>query len=192
MAGKRSGLFYEIIRLTKETRAPFVFLENVPAIRTRGLREVIRAFTEIGYDCRWTCLSASSVGAPHKRERWFLLAHASGKGLEGHRGSIGEQKEVTISSLNVETGKTPSTNPHSLSEGLRQPGEWNENLESLWTLESDNWDDNAQFFLRVDNGLRNRAHQIKCLGNSVVPLQVRTAFKILMGLDSKTNEGEDE
>ena len=40
LGGERSGLFYEIIRLTKETRTPFVFLENVPAIRTRGLREV--------------------------------------------------------------------------------------------------------------------------------------------------------
>lgn len=81
LGGERSGLFFEIIRLTKETKPSFIFLENVPAIRTRGLREVIKAFTEIGYDCRWTCLSASSVGAPHKRERWFLLAHANGKSL---------------------------------------------------------------------------------------------------------------
>lgn len=53
--GERSGLFFEIIRLTKEINPSFVFLENVPAIRTRGLREVIRAFAEIG----WTELSAS-------------------------------------------------------------------------------------------------------------------------------------
>jgi DNA (cytosine-5)-methyltransferase 1 len=35
LAGERSGLFYEIVRLTKEIRPTFVFLENVPAIRTR-------------------------------------------------------------------------------------------------------------------------------------------------------------
>ena len=74
LAGERSGLFFEIVRLTKEITPTLVFLENVPAIRTRGLRQVVGAFTEMGYDCRWTCLSAASVGAPHKRERWFLLA----------------------------------------------------------------------------------------------------------------------
>jgi len=77
LAGKRSGLFYEIVRLTKEIRPSFVFLENVPAIRTRGLEQVIKAFTEIGYDCRWTCITAASLGAPHKRGRWILLAHAN-------------------------------------------------------------------------------------------------------------------
>ena len=81
--GKRSRLFYEIIRLVKETNAPWVFLENVPAIRTRGLKEVIRAFTDLGYDCRWTCVSAAEVGACHLRKRWFLLAHARGQRMEG-------------------------------------------------------------------------------------------------------------
>src|SRR3990167_2169311 len=73
--GNRSGLFYEIIRLIKELRPTFVFLENVPGIRTRGLGVVLQELTKAGYDCRWTMLSASSVGANHKRERWFLLAY---------------------------------------------------------------------------------------------------------------------
>lgn len=85
LAGERSGLFYEIIRLLKETNAPWVFLENVPAIRTRGLKEVITALTDLGYDCRWTRVSAAEVGACHRRERWFLLAHASGERLERQR-----------------------------------------------------------------------------------------------------------
>jgi DNA (cytosine-5)-methyltransferase 1 len=75
LAGERSGLFYEIIRLAKEINPAFVFLENVPAIRTRGLLQVISAFREMGHDVRWTCQSASSTGAPHKRERWFLLSY---------------------------------------------------------------------------------------------------------------------
>jgi DNA (cytosine-5)-methyltransferase 1 len=83
LAGKRSGLFFEICRLVKELQPSFVFLENVPAIRTRGLREVIGSFTQMGYDCRWTCLTAASVGAPHKRERWFLLAHSDSSGKRG-------------------------------------------------------------------------------------------------------------
>lgn len=77
LAGERSGLFWEIIRLCGELRPDFVFLENVPAITYRGGREVVGAFTSLGYDCRWCVISAASIGAPHIRKRWFLLAHAN-------------------------------------------------------------------------------------------------------------------
>jgi DNA (cytosine-5)-methyltransferase 1 len=73
LAGERSGLFFEICRLIDETRPALIFLENVPAIRTRGLHTVVEELSSRGFQCRWTCLSAEEVGAPHKRERWFLL-----------------------------------------------------------------------------------------------------------------------
>ncbi len=82
LAGERSGLFFEIARLVGEIRPPFVFLENVPAIRSRGADVVVGRLAELGYDCRWGVLSAFDVGAPHKRERWWLLAHGHGHGLE--------------------------------------------------------------------------------------------------------------
>ena len=122
LAGERSGLFFEIIRLVKELSPRFVFLENVPAIRTRGLSEVVNALTEIGYDCRWTCLSAGDVGAPHKRERWFLLAHAKSEGLESNRnsGGIGEgisSKGFPMSSIDGGISNVAHTN------SLRSPSQ---------------------------------------------------------------------
>ena len=80
--GERSGLFFEIIRLAEEIKPKFIFLENVPAITSRGGLQVVKEIAEMGYDCRWCCISASSVGALHKRERWFLLAY-----LNSQRGS---------------------------------------------------------------------------------------------------------
>lgn len=82
LAGKRSGLFFEIIRLVETIRPAFVFLENVSAIRTRGGEEVIKEFSRLRYDCRWGMLSAYDVGAPHKRERWWLLAYANKERLQ--------------------------------------------------------------------------------------------------------------
>lgn len=73
--GNRSGLFFEVVRLTSELRPRFVFLENVAAIRNNGLDTVVKEFTQIRYDLRWCTLSAAAVGANHKRERWFLLAY---------------------------------------------------------------------------------------------------------------------
>jgi len=79
LAGKRSGLFYEIARLIGEIRPRFVFLENVPAIRLRGGNVVVGELARLGYDCRWAPLSAADVGANHERERWWLLAHDNGQ-----------------------------------------------------------------------------------------------------------------
>jgi DNA (cytosine-5)-methyltransferase 1 len=79
LAGERSGLFFEIMRLAEEVKPKFISLENVPAIRTRGLGTVVEALAALRYDCRWGMLSARDVGANHKRERWFLLAYLSGK-----------------------------------------------------------------------------------------------------------------
>lgn len=76
LEGERSRLFFEIVRITGELRPRFVFLENVPAITTRGGTRVISEFAGLGYDCRWTIVSAAEVGAPHLRRRWFMLAHS--------------------------------------------------------------------------------------------------------------------
>lgn len=82
--GKRSGLFSEICRLAKETGAAWVFIENVPNIRTKGLGRVIKTLADLGYDCRWGVISASGVGSPIKAGlRWFLLAKATSTRLEG-------------------------------------------------------------------------------------------------------------
>lgn len=176
LAGKRSGLFYEVIRLTKEIRPSFVFLENVPAIKSRGLEQVIKTFTEIGYDCRWTCLSAASVGANHKRERWFLLAHANGV----RKLSKQDAKRISFdrsgnSSENV-SDSAGSRLSGTARFGLKkkQPGIKHNFSRYWWSTEPE--------VGRVANGVAFRVDRIKALGNGVVPLQVRTAFEVLMGI----------
>jgi len=74
LEGKRSGLFFEALRIIDECEPRFLFFENVPAIRTRGLATVGTELAGRGYDLRWTTLSAAAVGAPHLRKRWFCLA----------------------------------------------------------------------------------------------------------------------
>jgi DNA (cytosine-5)-methyltransferase 1 len=91
LEGERSGLFFEIVRLSKEIKPKFIFLENVPAITSRGGLQVVREVAEMGYDCRWCVISAASIGALHKRERWFLLAYAKSEDRE--RLPIGKEKK---------------------------------------------------------------------------------------------------
>lgn len=181
LAGERSGLFFEIIRLTEEIRPAFVFLENVPAIRTRGLEQVVQAFTQMGYDCRWMCLSASSLGAPHKRERWFLLAHSNSSNLWPQSGrsprTQGQEKiEPRINGKNEPIA-------HPLCKGLeRQRQEPSRTNKKFSDISGHSWGQAPSAICGMDDGVTFRVDRIKCLGNGVVPIQVKKAFEKLMGL----------
>jgi DNA (cytosine-5)-methyltransferase 1 len=99
LEGERSGLFFEIVRLAQEIRPKFLFLENSPAIRTRGLDRVGKELARLGYDCRWGIVSAEEMGAPHERARWFLLAYSLGQQLwdKQRRGNWPEREGSAIS-----------------------------------------------------------------------------------------------
>ena len=75
LAGDRSGLFFEMLRIVKQVQPRFVFAENSPNLRTRGLITVIKELKRLGYDARWCVLGAWHVGAPHKRNRMWVLGH---------------------------------------------------------------------------------------------------------------------
>ena len=72
--GDRSGLFFQLARIVGELRPRFVVLENVAAITTRGLGDVLGTLDTLGYDAWWDCVPAAAVGAPHRRDRWFCVA----------------------------------------------------------------------------------------------------------------------
>lgn len=201
LEGERSGLFFEIMRLAKEIQPTFIFLENVPAITTRGGIQVVESITEMGYDCRWCIISAASIGALHRRERWFLLAHANNNGSSSceNRGSSREcsiqGKESDESKENnretQRTSRISSNVAHSSSERLERfrEGEISpESTQSLLTSSSSNyttireWQEAVSSICRTSDGIPNRMDRIKCLGNSVVPKQAKEAFEILMGL----------
>ena len=72
--GARSGLWWEMLRVIREARPRYVFLENVPAITGRGLDRVLGSLADLGLDAEWLVLSAADAGAPHLRKRWWCLA----------------------------------------------------------------------------------------------------------------------
>lgn len=191
LAGERSGLFFEIVRLTKEIAPTFVFLENVPAIRTRGLRQVIGAFTEIGYDCRWTCLSASSLGAPHRRERWFLLAHPNSEcGRNKWKVKMSNDGQMDKRQSIINDNGIEKSMAHSSSERLEgYNGPASAHAEPSKHLRKEWWKTEPNVG-RVVNGTPFRVDRIKAIGNGVVPLQVKTAFEKLMGKQPQPQKDE--
>lgn len=77
LEGSRSGLWYEYARILAELRPSFAIIENVGALVGRGLDQVLGSLAEIGYDAEWQDIRASDVGAPHRRERIWIVAYPS-------------------------------------------------------------------------------------------------------------------
>lgn len=79
ITGEKSGLWTEYARLIDELRPRFVIVENSTFLRSRGIDRVLGDLAEVGYDAEWHCIPASYVGAPHKRDRIWIVSypHAS-------------------------------------------------------------------------------------------------------------------
>lgn len=75
LAGSRSGLWFEMERVIGETNPVGVLIENVAILRKRGLNHVLAGLARLGYNAEWQTISASSVGAPHRRQRLFVIAY---------------------------------------------------------------------------------------------------------------------
>lgn len=82
LAGTRSGLWAEYRRLIVEIRPKLVFIENVPALRSRGLEEILWFFAAQRYDAEWHCIPAAAYGAPHERDRLWIVAYPNCQSLE--------------------------------------------------------------------------------------------------------------
>lgn len=75
--GKRSGLWFEYWRAIRILRPKVAIIENVSAITFRGLNAVLSSLAEIGYDAEWQDIRAEDMGAPHRRERIWIVSYPS-------------------------------------------------------------------------------------------------------------------
>src|SRR5260221_2745133 len=80
LAGERSGLWSEYARIIGEVRPRYVIVENVAALLGRGLDRVLGDLAALGFDAEWHCIPASAVGAPHRRDRVWIVAHSDANG----------------------------------------------------------------------------------------------------------------
>lgn len=77
--GERSGLWRDYARLIRDLRPKYAIMENSAALLSRGFGDFLGDLAEIGYDAEWHCISAADLGAPHSRERVWVVAYPEGE-----------------------------------------------------------------------------------------------------------------
>ena len=180
LTGERSGLWFEYLRLIEEIRPQFVFAENSPLLRTRGLGTVIQGLTSLGYDVRWGVLGAWHIGANHKRNRMWVLAHTNSSQRKGDRRSFRVQAELHHRDHTGNASDPSSIGLHpeedikvleGAGSGELLPSKPRDNGRSWWETE-------PQVGRMVD-GVANRVDRLKAIGNGQVPGVAAAAWNIL-------------
>ena len=179
--GTRSGLWSEIVRLTGELRPRYVIVENVanllsgPTERRGGwFGRILGDLAECGYDAEWENIPASAVGAPHRRERVWILAYPKEvrHTQRGEAGNVFEENGRQNGQMRSEfscSGKQ-SQNMADANEIRLQGPEFQRRKVSVLPRVGNNgrWLPEPSVG-RVANGVPNRAHRVAALGNAVVP-----------------------
>jgi DNA (cytosine-5)-methyltransferase 1 len=171
LAGDRSGLYRHVIRAIRLVRPRYAVLENVAALLNRGLDEIVRDLAEIGYDAEWHCIPACAVGAPHRRDRIWIVAIPFSDGQQGGsprreaEGANGAQARRPAGGVLVAPSIT-----NAICREFAQRGQ----IGRMGRQESISWDGpweitSEPFVRRGDHGISHRAHRLRCLGNAVVP-----------------------
>ena len=95
ITGERSGLWSEYARIIGDVQPRYVIVENSAALLARGLGRVLGDLAQIGYDTEWHCIPAAAIGAPHIRDRTWIIAYPDNRRFTGR----GESWKALLSTL---------------------------------------------------------------------------------------------
>lgn len=93
LSDPRSGLWTEFARIVGEVRPRLVIIENSPKLRARGLQAVLSDLNALGFDADWDCITAAHVGAPHRRDRIWVVAHRPGDAFSSYADCLRSHSE---------------------------------------------------------------------------------------------------
>ncbi len=134
-------------------RPSYAILENVAAHLSLGFGQVLGDLAEIGYDAEWEVVPAAAVGAPHRRNRVFIIAYPNVQPDLPPRHAVGRGESAPIKAWG--------------------PKVWNKHSgRCRWPTEPR--------ISRVDNGVPNGVDRIRGLGNAVVPQVAEMIGKLVM------------
>lgn len=158
LEGKRSTLWSEFFRIVCDLQPRWVLAENVPGLLSSDngefIRVILRDLASISFDAEWNVLPAAVFGAPHIRERVFIIAYP--------KNDDGECRRPLIPTSAITRDLAININPFSKTD-------WN----GTWIDRKDESSYIRNFpepiFYRMDDGVPNRVERLRATGNAVVP-----------------------
>lgn len=186
----RSGLWFEFKRLIREIKPKYVIIENVANLRSNGLGIVLKDLGEIGYDSEWHIISARSIGAPHLRERIWIIAYPN----------CTEPRRLPSPAEKERDGTTHLTNPDNIRFGSpfapeKEKFEWWTKATASFRIMFREIGTIKPTVCRGDDGVsskldeRRRKSRIKQLGNSIVPQIPEMIGRAIMKYEGLNEEG---
>ena len=154
ITGERSGMWAHMARIIGEVDPEWVLVENSPLLTSRGLDTVLRDLAQMGYDAEWGVLGAVDAGAPHERDRIWVVAHSKDRGLQERMPAPPIQFDAKCRGIQAQWDIS------NWDKGGATPA-----IKPLLGRESD--------------GMACRVDRIKAVGNGQVPAVTALAFLIL-------------
>ena len=182
--GERSGLWSELCRLIGEVRPRYGILENVSALLGRGLGRVLGDLAEIGFDAEWHCIPAAAIGAPHRRDRIWIVAYPASERCRETGANFERSKEWPAGGRDAladatSCGQSTDRHEQSAHSGWAEAGraQFEGIARGFWDVEPD--------VGRVAHGVPARVDRLKGLGNAVVPQVVELIGKEILASESE-------
>ena len=205
--GNASGMWAHMARIIGEVRPRFAVVENSPLLVGRGLARVLGDLAALGYDARWGVLGAADVGAPHQRDRIWIVAadadsigqreldqpqqlaggstapDAGGNGEARHVADTDGQRELQPQGpITDERGRSSNGGPQMANTDVSQ----RQGDECTIGGKQEHADARVGVWWatepnvgRVADGVANRVDRLRCIGNGQVPAVVRLAWRVL-------------
>lgn len=168
ITGSKSSLWKYYSKAIRILRPRFAFIENVSILINRGLDVVLADLASIGYDAEWYCVPASAIGAPHQRDRVYVIAYLPS---ERERFLSIFKRDKRSKDFNINRDIKDASNTDNQRQSRKGENEIRQELfrkgTGQWTVEPK--------LDRVVHGIPCRMDRIKCLGNAVVP-QIAEVF----------------
>ena len=184
-AGKRKGraddrfLWPEMLRVIREVHPTWVIAENVGGIFTQEqgvvFNQVLTDLENEGYEVQPFCIPACAKNAPHRRDRWWIVACLPN--VERLQEQVIGRMDNQFKQPDCHVADTTTRESWLKTESKR----WEDTERGSWR---ENWLEVATRLCRVAHGIPNRVDRLKALGNSIVP---QVAYEIMKGIRNVDN-----
>jgi DNA (cytosine-5)-methyltransferase 1 len=165
--GERSGMWREMARVISEVRPKFVFVENSPALVSRGLGTVLADLAKMGFDAEWGVLGHDKFGGQHRRERIWIVAYTDKRTFQ----SLGIRQIKTLQQWQKKERCEGWVDFMVGNDGTSSP---------LWGCRGQNFNPRPIMWRKSD-GMADGVDRIAAIGNGQVPRVAAAAWTWLKG-----------